>query len=92
MASQRPQRRQVSASFASESAPGGRSGGGPGGPHAAGPPADVIGGLPTLSPHDFVDLDPRVQEALTAYEKWLDAQRAWKRIPGTSAALVFDPA
>ncbi|MFN8669631.1 MAG: serine hydrolase domain-containing protein [Gemmatimonadaceae bacterium] len=33
---------------------------------------------------------PRVQEALSAYEKWLDAQRAWKRIPGASAALVVD--
>ncbi|MBK9409274.1 MAG: beta-lactamase family protein [Gemmatimonadetes bacterium] len=33
---------------------------------------------------------PRVQEALAAYEKWLDAQRAWKRIPGASAALVVD--
>lgn len=33
---------------------------------------------------------PRVQEAVAAYEKWLDGERAFKRIPGVSAALVVD--
>ena len=33
---------------------------------------------------------PRVQEATAAYEKWLDGERAFKRIPGLSAALVAD--
>jgi len=47
-------------------------------------PSRALAQAPSIAQH------PRVQEALTAYEKWLDAQRAWKRIPGTSAALVFD--
>lgn len=33
---------------------------------------------------------PRVREAVAAYEKWLDGERAFKRIPGASAALVVD--
>jgi CubicO group peptidase (beta-lactamase class C family) len=33
---------------------------------------------------------PRVKEALAAYEKWLDGERAFKRIPGVSAAIVVD--
>lgn len=33
---------------------------------------------------------PRVKEAIAAYEKWLDGERAFKRIPGASSALVVD--
>jgi CubicO group peptidase (beta-lactamase class C family) len=33
---------------------------------------------------------PRVQEAIAAYEKWLDGERAFRRIPGVSSALVID--
>ncbi len=33
---------------------------------------------------------PRVKEAVAAYEKWLDGERAFKRIPGISSALVID--
>ena len=33
---------------------------------------------------------PRVQEATAVLAKWLDAQRAYLRIPGVSAAVVFD--
>ncbi len=38
----------------------------------------------------MVAAHPRVREATTALEKWLDAQRAFKRIPGVSAAVVYD--
>lgn len=33
---------------------------------------------------------PRVKEALAAYEKWLDGERAFKKIPGVASALVLD--
>jgi CubicO group peptidase (beta-lactamase class C family) len=33
---------------------------------------------------------PRVVEATTVVEKWLDAERAYDRIPGVSAAVVLD--
>jgi CubicO group peptidase (beta-lactamase class C family) len=33
---------------------------------------------------------PRVQEALAAYEKWLDGERAFKKIPGVASVLVVD--
>ncbi|MBL8985468.1 MAG: beta-lactamase family protein [Gemmatimonadetes bacterium] len=33
---------------------------------------------------------PRVREAVAAYEKWLDGQRAFSRIPGVASALVVD--
>lgn len=33
---------------------------------------------------------PRVKEAAAGYEKWLDGERAFKRIPGISAAVVVD--
>jgi CubicO group peptidase (beta-lactamase class C family) len=33
---------------------------------------------------------PRVKEATAVLEKWLDAERGFKRIPGISAAVVFD--
>lgn len=33
---------------------------------------------------------PRVREAIHLAEKWLDAERAYKRIPGMSAAVVSD--
>ena len=33
---------------------------------------------------------PRVREAVTVVETWLDAQRAYENIPGLSAALVYD--
>jgi len=34
--------------------------------------------------------DPRVQRALAAYEVWLEAQRAYGKMPGVSAAIVHD--
>jgi len=34
--------------------------------------------------------DPRVQTALEAARVWLEAQRAYDRIPGVSAAIVYD--
>ncbi len=33
---------------------------------------------------------PRVKEATALLEKWIDAERAYKRIPGISAAVVLD--
>ncbi len=33
---------------------------------------------------------PRVKEAVAAYEKWLDGERAFKKIPGIASALVID--
>jgi len=33
---------------------------------------------------------PRVKEALAAYEKWIDGERAFLRIPGVASALVID--
>ena len=31
---------------------------------------------------------PRVKEALAAYEKWLDGERAFKKIPGDRKSVV----
>ncbi|MBM4186279.1 MAG: beta-lactamase family protein [Gemmatimonadetes bacterium] len=33
---------------------------------------------------------PRIQEAAAGYEKWLDAERAFKKIPGIAAVVVVD--
>lgn len=33
---------------------------------------------------------PRVKEAVAAYEKWLDGERAFKKVPGIASALVID--
>src|SRR5262245_44955146 len=32
---------------------------------------------------------PRIQEATTLVGKWIDAERAFKRIPGVSGAVVY---
>jgi len=37
-----------------------------------------------------LDRHPRVREAIHLAERWLDAERAYKRIPGVSAAVVRD--
>jgi len=39
---------------------------------------------------DKVASDPRVKTALEAARIWLEAQRAYDRIPGVSAAIVYD--
>jgi CubicO group peptidase (beta-lactamase class C family) len=39
---------------------------------------------------DKIAADPRVQTALEAARVWLEAQRAYDRIPGVSAAIVYD--
>ena len=39
---------------------------------------------------DKVATDPRVKTALEAARIWLEAQRAYDRIPGVSAAIVYD--
>ena len=39
---------------------------------------------------DKVASDPRVKTALEAARVWLEAQRAYDRIPGASAAIVYD--
>jgi CubicO group peptidase (beta-lactamase class C family) len=39
---------------------------------------------------DKVASDPRVKAALEAARIWLEAQRAYDRIPGASAAIVYD--
>jgi CubicO group peptidase (beta-lactamase class C family) len=39
---------------------------------------------------DKVAADPRVKLALEAAKIWLEAQRAYDRIPGASAAIVYD--
>ncbi len=39
---------------------------------------------------DKVAADPRVKAALEAARIWLEAQRAYDRIPGVSAAIVYD--
>ena len=45
--------------------------------------------VPTLEAQNLSD-HPRVREAVGLIEVWLDAQRAYERIPGISAALVHD--
>ena len=45
--------------------------------------------VPTLEAQSLSD-HPRVREAVGLIEVWLDAQRAYERIPGISAALVHD--
>ena len=39
---------------------------------------------------DKVTADPRVKAAIEAARIWLEAQRAYDRIPGVSAAIVYD--
>jgi len=39
---------------------------------------------------DKIAADPRVKTALEAARIWLEAQRAYDRIPGVSAAIVYD--
>jgi len=39
---------------------------------------------------DKVAADPRVKAAIEAARIWLEAQRAYDRIPGVSAAIVYD--
>jgi CubicO group peptidase (beta-lactamase class C family) len=39
---------------------------------------------------DKIAADPRVRTALEAARVWLEAQRAYDRIPGVSAAIVYD--
>ena len=48
----------------------------------------VLTAVPALS--QPVGQHPRVLEATAVIEKWLDAERAYKRIPGVSAAIVVD--
>jgi CubicO group peptidase (beta-lactamase class C family) len=43
-----------------------------------------------LAAADKVASDPRVKTALEAARIWLEAQRAYDRIPGVSAAIVYD--
>ena len=45
--------------------------------------------LPTISPAQS-PADPRVAQSLTLMRTWLEAERAYRRIPGVSAALVSD--
>ena len=56
------------------------------------PAALLLGGLVATRPvaaQPIAD-HPRVKEAEAVLEKWLDAERAYKRIPGISAAVVLD--
>ena len=46
--------------------------------------------VPARARSQSVASHPRVQEAVAAYEKWLDGERAFRRIPGISSALVVD--
>lgn len=45
---------------------------------------------PLPLPAQSVASHPRVKEAIAAYEKWLDGERAFLRIPGVASALVID--
>jgi CubicO group peptidase (beta-lactamase class C family) len=47
-------------------------------------------GWPSLTAAQDLATHPRVVEALNLAETWLDAQRAYQRIPGLSAAVVAD--
>jgi CubicO group peptidase (beta-lactamase class C family) len=49
----------------------------------------LVGGPGSL-PGQAIASHPRVKEALAAYEKWLDGERAFKNIPGIASALVID--
>jgi CubicO group peptidase (beta-lactamase class C family) len=44
----------------------------------------------TRAPAQDVAAHPRVREALAAWEKWIDGERAFRKIPGVAAALVVD--
>lgn len=54
----------------------------------------LITGALTLAPAPGVtqelEKDPRVRQALTFLEMWLDGQRTYEAIPGVSAAVVHD--
>lgn len=49
----------------------------------------ILFDAPTLEAQSLAD-HPRVREAVGLIDVWLDAQRAYERIPGISAALVHD--
>lgn len=50
----------------------------------------LLGTLASSAAAQSVADHPRVKEAATVLEKWLDAERAFKRLPGISAAVVLD--
>ena len=47
-------------------------------------------GAAAQAPVQDLAKDPRVRQALTFLEMWLDGQRAYEAIPGASAAVVHD--
>lgn len=49
----------------------------------------LLDGTATLAAQSVAD-HPRVREAVAAWEKWVDGERAFRRIPGVAAALVID--
>ena len=51
--------------------------------------AVFLSSVSTLEAQSLSD-HPRVREVVGLIEVWLDAQRAYQRIPGISAALVHD--
>ena len=50
----------------------------------------VVFGALAATPPDKVAADPRVKSALELARIWLEAQRAYDRIPGASAAIIYD--
>ncbi len=50
----------------------------------------LFGGSARTLDGQTIATHPRVKEALAAYEKWLDGERAFKKIPGIASALVID--
>ena len=48
------------------------------------------GGAAAQAPVQDLAKDPRVRQALTFLEMWMDGQRAYEAIPGASAAVVHD--
>ena len=49
----------------------------------------LVAATPSLRAQSIAS-HPRVKEALAAWEKWLDGERAFKKIPGVASALVVD--
>jgi CubicO group peptidase (beta-lactamase class C family) len=50
----------------------------------------LVAWIPLAAPAQTVPPDPRVASALRLARTWLEAQRAYDRIPGISAAIVHD--
>jgi CubicO group peptidase (beta-lactamase class C family) len=52
--------------------------------------AALLLAIPSAPPPESIGNDPRVVDALNLLDVWIDAQQAYRNIPGISVAVVYD--